>query len=1151
VKITWTCYLHPYTAMGVIAINVVKELTKLGYDVGLNAINPPNDPNKVNPLDYSIEVQEALKKGHRFDSVNIFFAYPDVYPSHRCKINVGYTGADSTGWYTTQGQVPPWISCNEYMDFMLTPADYSRRIMKDCGVTKPIYLFPHGIDTSLFPYQPRVKNIPFTFVYCGEMSKRKGTQDLITTFKDLFGTSDKYRLLLRSNTDMLYYNGSEIEALTRNQPNIEVHFKNYGQQELSEYYKRGHVYVYPSRADWFGMTPFESLACGMPTIATETNGYYEFLQDYIVPVEYHDEEIGEHHPYLKGKWHVVDKLRLKEKMYGVFFDYDNLLNLARVASLHIHEKFTWERVTKDYLVPFLEEQVKPKLDSKVHQVKEALQFPVDPVAIDPKEIRMDNNDLRITVGIPTKDRGIELAILLQSLSVQTYQNFDVLINDDGLSGIIYNNTTIQGLINLLRQQGHDVTIMKGQTLGPHIAGQAILDNAKTELILRVDDDVALEPQCLENLIKPFIKDNARKVAAVGLILLNPHEDLNRQQMDLESFNRQHKQGLGKVFWINENQLFLSGMLSINRLPVEEEVEVEHLYSGFMYRKSVGKEIGGYPLNLSKVGHREETIFTYSMFKAGYKLYVHPKAISYHYHPMFGGIRETAGQMHKEELWKHDEEIFNEWIQKVLPNPFKKQTKPIIEEPPSDDQIDFTDIPELTDEQLKSMKPWKDVLTEIKNQENKPNVNFEGDSKKPIVSIIVLTHGLNHDGLKKVLSGIVNYTLTPYELIIVNNDNRPESLEDIRIFIDSEIKSRINGTRDVKIVQLEKEMAVGLARGIGVENSSGDSEYILFIDDDAQIVGFPDSNLGTDWVDMMLSIFNKYKDVAAVSPIHTWYSKLKCEAVSVACMLTSKKVWGVVGGFDPIFGNKEKGTWGYEDVDWSYRAQCKGFKLKWIESYYFPFIHEDTTFKPKSEERQQALLRAEEILLNKYDLNEVNYLRRFPYPLTDEQMEASLHGINLNIGCYYAIYDNFINIDLNPDVKPDLCINMMDIDKHFAKNSVSLIIASQVLEHVVYDEAFEFLRKCFEILKPGGHFVVEVPDCDNMDERIANGEMNEEDKRCHMEGNPQSPGQAHLHCYGEKNLQEMVTRAGFNILRRNPASSDKDTLAIRFDCIVNK
>lgn len=1217
-KITYTCYLHPYTAMGVIAINVVKELTKLGYDVGLNAINPPNDPNKVNPQDYPIEVQEALRKGHRFDSINIFFAYPDVYPHVRCKVNVGYTGADSTGWYTTQGSTPPWISCNEYMDFMLTPADYSRCIMKGCGVIKPIHLFPHGIDTSLFPYQSRKDTTPFTFVYCGEMSKRKGTQDLIKVFKGLFQNSEKYRLILRSNTDMLYYNGSEIESLTKGVPNIEVHFKNFGQKELSEYYKRGHVYVYPSRADWFGMTPFESLATGMPTIATATNGYFEFLHNDIIAVNYEDKPIGNEHPYLLGDWHQVNTEQLKEAMYISVMNYGNELKKARIASLKIHEKFTWERVTQDYLVPFLKGIGKVNTTIQVpdnyvlKQERESMvkEFNISqPIILnESKESRMDNP--RISVGVPTKDRGIELAMLLQSLTAQTYQNFDVLINDDGLSGIINNNSTIQGLINLLKQQGHDVTIMKGETKGPHFGGQAILDNSNNELILRIDDDIALEPEALEELIKPFINpETCDTIAAVGMSILNPHEDLSKQQMDLDSFNRQYKEGLGRVFWINENQLFLSGMLSINKLPVDYPVEVEHLYSSFMYRKSVGKQIGGYNLQLSKVGHREETIFTYSMFKAGYKLYVAPKAIGYHYHPMQGGIRETMGDIHKEELWKHDEEIFSKWIREVLPPPqpvnpnppendkidksyesyessikdedvthteLKPYTKELIDRVQklyndylqnnkesdrevlditfkttkgNEDIIDTSDIPELSEDQIKNGQRWKDMQEELlMRSENKPNSKSDLITVPPIVSVVILTCGIEHKGLKVLLNGIIKYTKTPYEVIIVNNDSRIESREDIEKLINIELREIIRmGTR-LKAVTVPSEMAVGAARGWGAKFASEYSEYILFIDDDAQIVGFPERSFGTDWIDMMLSIFNESKDVAAVSPILTWYHPLKCYAVSVACMLTSKKVWGIIGGFDPVFGNKEKQTWGYEDVDWSYRAQCHGFKLKWIGNYNMPFIHEDTTIKPKTEERERALIKAQSILHSKYDLNEIDYFSRTGYPFTKEQMEASVNGINLNIGCYYTHFDNFINIDIKNDCGADLICDMREIDNHFKDNTVSVILASQVLEHVILSDAEIFLSKCYRMLRPGGHLIVEVPDCENMDERVKNGEMHEEDRRCHIEGMPNEYGQAHLHCYVESELRAMISRAGLKVIQRNSESSDKDAYAIRLDCI---
>jgi GT2 family glycosyltransferase/glycosyltransferase involved in cell wall biosynthesis/predicted SAM-dependent methyltransferase len=1179
--------------MGVIATNVVKELTKLGYDVGLNAINSPNDPNKVNPNDYPPEVREALLKGHRFDSVNIFFAYPDIYPHSRCKVNVGYTGADSTGWYTTQGQIPPWISCNEYMDFMLTPADYSRRIMKGCGVTKPIYLFPHGIDTSLFPYQSRVKNIPFTFVYCGEMSKRKGTQDLINTFKDLFGTSDKYRLILRSNTDMLYYNGSEIEALTRNQPNIEVHFKNFGQQELSEYYKRGHVYVYPSRADWFGMTPFESLATGMPTIATATNGYYEFLKDYIIPLKFEDKEIGKEHPYLKGKWHVVDREHLKEQMFNAVFNYEDELKRAKNASDHIHKNFTWEKVTKDYLVPFLD-----KIDHKsVYQVPQKTNFVVDPVK---KETIPVIKDFRVTVGIPTKDRGIELAMLLQSLTAQTYQNFDVLINDDGLTGILNNNTTIQGLFKYLRQTGHDVTIMKGKTLGPHVGGQAILDNAKTELILRLDDDVALEPQFIEKLVEVFKDDDKNEIAAVGPIYLNPHEDLSKQKIDLKPFERQYRDGAGRIFWLGPNQLFISGLFSVNRLPVDYPIEVEHLYSGFMYRTSVAKQIGGYYLELSKVGHREETIFSYSMFKAGYKLFIQPNSIAYHYHPMQGGIRETTGQIHKEELWKHDEEIFTKWIRNVLPPPGGlraedlpsevEQYGPSLSKEPSPeeqlmdkvqelfnkylsdnkdkakiDKIQFqtldkkieetvntSDIPEITPEQIKQAKPIKEVYPQLFDKTgNKPKLNLDEYQNNKLVSIVILTHGEHHKGLRDTVKGIVDYTKVPYEIVIVNNDTRTYSITDLEELVNNEYRDKIARGLKIKVINLPVEVEVGTARNIGVENVSEESEHIVFIDDDATILGFPDARFGTDWIDFMLSIFNESKDVAAVSPIHTWYHPLKCYAVSVACMLTSKKVWGVVGGFDGVFGNKEKGTWGYEDVDWSYRAISLGYKLKWIgHPNAFPFYHIDTTLKPKSESQANALIKAQQILHSKYNLEEIELFSRIPYPFTREQMEDSVNGIKLNVGCYYTHFDDFINIDIKNDCGADLISDMRSLDQHFAPESVSLILSSHSLEHVTKEDAAEVIKIFNKILRPGGHLVVEVPDCENMDERIAKGEMTEYDKQCHIEGMPSEFGQKHEHCYVESELRNILNNNGFYVIRRNPQVSVAalEDRAIRLDCV---
>ena len=332
------------------------ELTKLGIDVGYNAINrselTDNDIKSFPP-----EVQEALKKGLRQDSINIFFSYPDIYPQVRCAVNVGYTGADSSGWYQTNGAILPSESCNQYMDYMLTPSDYSRQIMKNCGVDIPIELFPHGIDPDLLHarVKPKDKEV-FTYCYVGELSRRKGSIDLIEAFIDISKIVPDAKLILRANTHMQYYDGQVIHELCKDQKNIQLIWDDKGQGDVSKFYNSSDCYVYPSRADWFGMTVFEALAVGMPVVATATNGYYEFLKDHMIHLYYTEEDIGNEHPYLKGKWNKVnlDKLASALQVVTEKEIYRPLADYNYRSALEFTQNYSWENVTKQYLVPFLE-----------------------------------------------------------------------------------------------------------------------------------------------------------------------------------------------------------------------------------------------------------------------------------------------------------------------------------------------------------------------------------------------------------------------------------------------------------------------------------------------------------------------------------------------------------------------------------------------------------------------------------------------------------------------------------------------------------------------------------------------------------------------------------------------------------------------------
>jgi len=78
-------------------------------------------------------------------------------------------------------------------------------------------------------------------------------------------------------------------------------------------------------------------------------------------------------------------------------------------------------------------------------------------------------------------------------------------------------------------------------------------------------------------------------------------------------------------------------------------EVEHLHCTFLYRSGVHD----YNLGLSRVAHREETLFTFGLHQKGYKILVVPNAVTWHLKNPEGGIRSET----KQEMFEHDEQIF--------------------------------------------------------------------------------------------------------------------------------------------------------------------------------------------------------------------------------------------------------------------------------------------------------------------------------------------------------------------------------------------------------------------------------------------------------------------------------------------------------------
>jgi len=259
--------------------------------------------------------------------------------------------------------------------------------------------------------------------------------------------------------------------------------------------------------------------------------------------------------------------------------------------------------------------------------------------------------------ISTKDRYFTtLPMTLISIANQTVPPDELVIFDDGEQKDLRENSTYQNIFSLISQKGIKWSVFFTPRLGQHHNHQKSQEMAK-DLVWRIDDDEIAEPKTLEILLSHFIEDSdQKKIGAVAGLVLPTKANVSPRS-NILSFNE-----IKDIYWAPNIQWYKHERdPTSGRFPV---FYVEHLYSSFLYRA----KIVDYCLDLSQVAHREETIFTYSMYRKGYKLLVDSEAITWHLREEQGGIRSGT----RAEMWNHDEGIFASFLKQwnIVPVPPK-------------------------------------------------------------------------------------------------------------------------------------------------------------------------------------------------------------------------------------------------------------------------------------------------------------------------------------------------------------------------------------------------------------------------------------------------------------------------------------------------
>lgn len=237
---------------------------------------------------------------------------------------------------------------------------------------------------------------------------------------------------------------------------------------------------------------------------------------------------------------------------------------------------------------------------------------------------MQNN---ILCSISTRGRyDTTLPLALSSVINQTKKPDKLVIFDDNdQPEDLRDRQAYTYLFQMLDFYNIRWEVLYGERKGQHYNHQKA-NNMGYKWVWRLDDDNIADPNVLETLYNNTGDD----IGSVGGSVIVPP-------------NYTPVIASGKIEAITYEPNIQWGL-------VDRIYDVDHLHCSFLYRAGVAD----YNLGLSRVAHREETLFTYQLKQKGYKNLVVPDCITWHLKNKDGGIRSSDS---RKEMYDRDEQIF--------------------------------------------------------------------------------------------------------------------------------------------------------------------------------------------------------------------------------------------------------------------------------------------------------------------------------------------------------------------------------------------------------------------------------------------------------------------------------------------------------------
>lgn len=242
-------------------------------------------------------------------------------------------------------------------------ADMIRARLAKHGLPMPVSVWQHGVSAAFAPseghYRDRLAEYRRGVFAClhlaSEFVGRKGTEELVQAWLcavDAGQLGSDPRLLLVVDGPRSTFDGwlAASGASRRAKDTIEwAHRRlDFGLDKAAATYQSFHALVQPSRGEGWGLTPMESLASGVPIVATACTGHADYL-----PLP--GATVVEHGPYADvgdgpdGQAPTVSVEAVQEALATTYARWPEQALAAMNGAAAVGREWSWERVTRRWL----------------------------------------------------------------------------------------------------------------------------------------------------------------------------------------------------------------------------------------------------------------------------------------------------------------------------------------------------------------------------------------------------------------------------------------------------------------------------------------------------------------------------------------------------------------------------------------------------------------------------------------------------------------------------------------------------------------------------------------------------------------------------------------------------------------------------------